>query len=67
MAIRLSPMSRRRLRNFKANLRGYISLWIFLALCILSAPAEFIANDSPLIVKFDGEYYFPVVASYAET
>ncbi len=67
MAIRLSPMSRRRLRNFKANRRGYISRWIFLALFIVSAPAECIANDSPLIVKFDGEYYFPVVASYAET
>ena len=60
-------MARRRLRNFKANRRGYFSLWIFLALFILSAPAEFIANDKPLIVKFNGEYYFPVVASYAET
>ena len=67
MAIRLSPMAKRRLRNFKANRRGYISLWIFLVLFAVSAPAEFIANDKPLIVKFDGEYYFPVVASYAET
>jgi microcin C transport system permease protein len=60
-------MSRRRLRNFKANRRGYISLWIFLVLFALSAPAEFIANDKPLIVRFDGELYFPVVSSYAET
>ena len=60
-------MAKRRLRNFKANRRGYISLWIFLVLFAVSAPAEFIANDKPLIVKFDGEYYFPVVASYAET
>ena len=67
MALRLSPMAKRRLRNFKANRRGYISLWIFLVLFAVSAPAEFIANDKPLIVKFDGEYYFPVVASYAET
>lgn len=67
MAFRLSPMSKRRLRNFKANRRGYISLWIFLALFIISAPAEFIANDKPLIVKFDSELYFPVVSSYAET
>jgi len=67
VAIRLSPMAKRRLRNFKANRRGYISLWIFLVLFAVSAPAEFIANDKPLIVKFDGEYYFPVVASYAET
>ena len=67
MAWKLSPMAKRRLRNFKANRRGYISLWLFLVLFIVSAPAEFIANDSPLIVKFDGEYYFPVMASYAET
>ena len=67
MTLRLSPMSKRRLRNFKANRRGYISLWIFLALFIISAPAEFLANDKPLIVKFDGELYFPVVSSYAET
>jgi microcin C transport system permease protein len=60
-------MARRRLRNFKANRRGYISMWIFLILFVLSAPAEFIANDKPLIVKFDGEYYFPVVSSHAET
>ena len=60
-------MARRRLRNFKANRRGYISMWIFLVLFVLSAPAEFIANDKPLIVKFDGEYYFPVVSSHAET
>ena len=67
MALKLSPMSRRRLRNFKANRRGYISMWIFLVLFVLSAPAEFLANDKPLIVKFDGEYYFPVVSSHAET
>jgi len=67
MAFLFSPMSKRRLRNFKANRRGYISLWIFLVLFIISAPAEFIANDKPLIVKFDGELYFPVVTSYAET
>lgn len=67
MAFRLSPTSKRRLRNFKANRRGYVSLWIFLALFILSAPAEFIANDKPLIVNYDGELYFPVIASYTET
>ena len=67
MAFNLSPMARRRLHNFKANRRGYISLWIFLVLFVLSVPAEFIANDKPLIVKFDGEYYFPVVSSHAET
>lgn len=66
MGIRLSPMAQRRLHNFKSNRRGYISLWIFLILFILSAPAEFIANDRPLLVKYDNEFYFPVVSSYSE-
>ena len=67
MRVRLSPIAQRRLQNFRSNRRGYISLWIFLILFILSAPAEFIANDRPLLVKYDGKFYFPVVASYSET
>ena len=51
-------MAKRRLRNFKANRRGYISLWIFLVLFAVSAPAEFIANDKPLIVP-DGLRWTP--------
>ncbi len=67
MLVRLSPIAQRRLYNFKSNRRGYISLWIFLILFVLSAPAEFIANDRPLLVNYNGEFYFPVIISYAET
>jgi len=67
VALALSPINRRRWHNFKANRRGYISLWIFLTLFVLTLFAEFIANDKPLLVKFDGEYYVPVLSSYAET
>src|SRR5262245_50187034 len=63
----LSPINRRRLDNFKANRRGYWSLWIFLALFILTLFAEFIANDKPLMMKYDGSYYFPVFITYPET
>jgi len=63
----LSPINRRRWRNFRANRRGYWSLWIFLALFFLSLFAEFIANDKPLLVTFRGESYFPVFVSYPET
>ena len=34
---------------------------------IVTLPAEFIANDKPLVVRFDGALYFPVVSHYAET
>ncbi len=63
----LSPLARRRWANFKANKRGFWSLWIFLVLFGLTLGAEFIANDNPLVVKFDGQYYFPVFKSYPET
>jgi microcin C transport system permease protein len=65
--LRLNPINRRRLANFKANRRGYWSLWIFLVLFVLSLFAEFIANDKPLLIRYAGEYYFPVFRAYPET
>lgn len=62
-----SPLNQRRLANFKANRRGYYSLWIFMALFIASLFAELIANDKPLIVYFDNEIYLPISKVYAET
>ena len=63
----ISPLTRRRLDAFRANRRGFWSLWIFLALFTASLFAEFIANDRPIIVHFDGGWYFPVFQSYPET
>lgn len=65
--VTLTPITRRRLYNFRANRRGTWSLWIFLALFGLSLCAEFIANDKPLLVKYDGAFYFPVFVAYPET
>jgi len=64
---RISPLNERRWQIFKAHARGYWSLWIFLVLFGLSLFAEFIANDRPLIVNYEGHYYFPVFKSYPET
>jgi microcin C transport system permease protein len=63
----LSPINLRRWQNFKANRRGYWSLWIFLALFITSLFAEFIANDKPYYISFEDKSYFPVIVSYPET
>jgi microcin C transport system permease protein len=63
----MSPLNRRRIANFKANKRGYISLWIFGVLFFISLFAEFIANDKPILVFFDGKLLFPVLKSYPET
>ena len=63
----LSPLNRRRLDNFRANRRGYWSFWIFVAIFTLTLFAEFVANDRPLLVKYDGAYYAPVFVDYPET
>ena len=63
----LSPINQRRWRNFKANKRGYWSLWIFSVLFVLSLFAEFIANDKPILLTYKGDVYFPVLVAYPET
>lgn len=63
----LSPITQRRLQQFKANKRGYWSLWIFLALFIIAMAAPLLANDKPLLVQFDGGFYAPVFKAYPET
>ncbi len=64
---KLSPINRRRWRNFKANRRGYVSLWIFGILFGVSLFAEFIANDKPILVSYKGELLVPVLVDYPET
>ncbi len=64
---RLSPLSRRRLSNFRANRRGFFSLWIFLVLFGASLFAEFIANERPVLIRYDGAFYMPIFKSYPET
>lgn len=62
----LSPMNKRRWCIFKSNKRGYYSLLIFSVLFTVTLFAEFIANDKPLLVKYDGAYYTPVFKMYTE-
>ncbi len=65
--ILISPLNRRRWQNFTANRRGYWSLWIFLVLFIGSLFAEFIANERPLVISYQGEILFPVFNNYPES
>nr|WP_319390553.1 ABC transporter permease [uncultured Cohaesibacter sp.] len=64
---RLSPLNQRRLKNFKANKRGYVSLWLFLILFFVTLFAELIANDKPLLVSYKGEILSPLLTDYPET
>ncbi|XOV89658.1 MAG: ABC transporter permease [Pseudomonadota bacterium] len=62
----LSPVNARRLAAFKANRRGYVSLWIFVILFTLSLFAEFLANDKPIVFSLHGKLHFPVWFTYTE-
>lgn len=65
--MKLTPITRRRLQQFRANARGYWSFWIFVALFLMAVGAPLIANDKPVVVSYDGGIYFPVFKDYAET
>jgi ABC-type microcin C transport system permease subunit YejE len=65
--VRVSRLNARRLANFRANRRGYISLYVFTFMFVTSLFANLIANDKPLLVAYDGGFYFPILQSYPET
>ena len=62
----LSPLNQRRVRNFKRNRRAYWSLIVFGVLFGLSLMAEFIANDKPIAVSYQGEIRMPIFSFYSE-
>ncbi len=64
---RITPLTRRRIDNFRGNRRGFWSLWIFLALFGTTLFAEFLSNDRPLLVSYAGSLYIPVLHDYPET
>lgn len=67
LGLAISPITRRRLTNFRANARGFWSLWIFLVFFAISLLAEVLANDEPILVVHDGGLYLPILHDYPET
>ncbi|MGY0219245.1 ABC transporter permease [Endozoicomonadaceae bacterium StTr2] len=65
--ITLNPLNQRRWESFCHNRRAFWSLWIFLFLFLLTLIAEVVANDKPLLVKYDNQFYFPFLYNYPET
>jgi microcin C transport system permease protein len=65
--IKLSQLNARRWQNFRANPRGYWSFVVFMLLFVVSLFAEFIANDKPFLIEYNGQYYFPALVTYPET
>ena len=66
MAFR-NPVYQRQWQAFKDNKRGYWSLWIFAVVFVICMGAEFIANDKPILVSYQGGLYMPVLRDYPET
>lgn len=64
--IKDTPINQRRIQRFRANKRGWYSLWIFLSLFVLSLGAELLANEKPLLVSYKNQFYYPVLFSYSE-
>lgn len=64
---RLSPITRRRLSVFRHNRRAWIALWIFAVLFVISLGAELIANDKPIVMRYQGQWYAPLLVDYPET
>lgn len=58
----LSPLTQKKIKNFKSIKRGYWSFLILVSLLVISVFAELLINSKALVVRYDGNYYFPVVS-----
>lgn len=63
----MSPIIQARFQRFKENKLGFTCFISFALIFMLSLAVEFIANDKPLLVKYDDSLYVPVLKSYPET
>ncbi|MFN3277495.1 MULTISPECIES: ABC transporter permease [Paracoccus] len=63
----MSELNRRRLRNFRRNGRAFWSLVIFSVLFVTAMFAEIVANDKPIVVRYQGDLYWPAYNFYPET
>ncbi|MBR1778754.1 MAG: ABC transporter permease [Alphaproteobacteria bacterium] len=58
---------KQRWQKFKANKRGFYAFIVFCLVLVLTSMADFIANDKPIVVYYDGKLYFPIFEEYPET
>lgn len=62
----ITPVTARRLQSFRRNRRGVWSLWIFLALFLVTLCAEIVANDKPIVLSYKGGLHFPIFQNYSD-
>lgn len=54
-------LSERRWQQFRANRRAFQSLFLLIGIMILALLAPVIANDKPIIMRYQGQMYLPLV------
>ena len=62
----MTPLNQRRLAIFRSHRRGWWSLWVFLTLFLICLFAEFVANDRPLLIRYQNHWFVPVLQDYSE-
>lgn len=63
----MTPIMQARVQRFKQNKLGFGCFIVFIIIFVLSLAAELIANDKPLLVKYEQSLYLPVFKAYPET
>ena len=68
VAAAATPMSpnQRAWARFKRNRIGYISLWVFGVMLVLTTFAELLSNDKPLAARINGQWSAPMLANPSE-
>lgn len=62
-----SDLTRDRLKRFRRTKRAWWSFLFLTGAFVLSLFSHFLANDKPLLLRFDGATYFPTVQFYPAT
>ena len=60
----LSPETRAQWAKFRSNRRAWVRLWLLAGLFLPSLPAELLLNDKPLVLRVDGQTYWPLFRAY---
>lgn len=63
----MSPIMRARVQRFKENKLGFGCFIVFIVVFMMALGANLIANDKPLLVKYDNSFYMPTFKTYSET
>lgn len=59
LPIHFNPLTERKVKRFKEIRRGYVSFLVLLILSTLSLFSELFANNRALLVRYEGDFFFP--------